>query len=270
MVAVLLSLLLIAARPLPPPVHAAHSPVGVPMPDVLHTLDAADSVIVYALGEKSRPGDVRPEMYGRQVLGVGRATPEWQFHAGQILSDVLLYEDSGFSNHHLSDITRSRYAFQFVTPRDTVTALMMLAEPCVEIWDRAGLAGRGYPDPVRWSALVSLAREAAFDAAGVRTLALEPAVEEEYTFVDSMPWLTEGRVPEYPVGARKDNVEGTVLVQARVGTDGRVLQARIMHSIPQLDGAAMDAVSRWRFRPALSRGKPVACWVAVPVTFGLH
>lgn len=272
MVAVLLSLFLIAARhpmpPLPPP---PRGPVGVPQPGVLHALEGADSVIVYTLGDRSRPGGARPDLFGREVMAISRATPQSQFHAQQILSDVLLYEDAGFSTrYHISDVRRSRYAFQFVSTSDTVTALMLLAEPCVEIRDRSGLAGRGYPDAVRWSALVRLASEIVSDDPAVQTLRVEPAVDQEYAFVDSMPRLLDGRVPEYPAEARKAEVEGTVLVQARVGIDGRVMQARILHSIPALDAAAMDAVSRWRFRPALARGKPVTCWVAVPVTFGLH
>lgn len=272
MVAVLLSLFLIAARHAPiPPTPVPHAQVGVPLPDVLHAIEGADSVIVYALGDRSRPGGGRPEMYGREVLAVARATPQWQFHAGQILSDVLLYEDSGQQiRYHLSDVQRSRYAYQFVSARDTVTALMLLGEPCVEIRDRSGLAGRGYPDPVRWSALTRLARESGVLDPGAPTLAVEPAVEEEYAFVDSMPRVIDGRVPEYPPDARKSQVEGTVLVQARVGIDGRVMQARILHSIAPLDAAAMDAVARWRFRPALANGRPVSCWVAVPVTFTLH
>jgi TonB family protein len=73
--------------------------------------------------------------------------------------------------------------------------------------------------------------------------------------------------PEYPDLARQARVEGTVVVQALVGADGRVLQTRVLRSIPLLDGAAQDAVRRWSFHPAQQGGRPVATWVSVPITF---
>jgi len=49
-----------------------------------------------------------------------------------------------------------------------------------------------------------------------------------------------------------------------------VRATRVLKSIPQLDAAAVRAVRKWRFQPALSDGKPVVVWVAVPVKFSLH
>lgn len=282
MAVLLISLLLLAAghpgarHPRParaaaaPAVAKPAGPIGAPLPDVIHAVGAADSVIVYALGERSAPGGARTDLYGRQVLGITRAPAAWQRDAAQILSDVLLYQQGEPAPHRLSEPARSRFALVFCGARDTVTALLLLAEPCVEIRDPGGLAGRGIPDPVRWSALVGLVRQVFPTDAAVQRLRLQPPVLEEYTFVDTLPQVLEGRGPVYPPGARAAKLEGTVLVQVRVGVDGRVMQARILHSIPELDAAAIDAVCRWRFRPALSRGRRVACWVAVPVEFALR
>jgi len=71
----------------------------------------------------------------------------------------------------------------------------------------------------------------------------------------------------YPDIARQAGVEGTVVVQAFVGTDGRVRDTRILRSIPMLNGAATDAVMQWRFKPAATSGGPVATWVSIPITF---
>jgi protein TonB len=60
------------------------------------------------------------------------------------------------------------------------------------------------------------------------------------------------------------------LVQALVGKDGQVKDTRVVKSIPMLDQAAVVAVKKWVFKPALSNNKPVAVWVAVPVRFTLH
>ena len=65
-------------------------------------------------------------------------------------------------------------------------------------------------------------------------------------------------------------MEGTVIVQALVGKDGKVKDTKVVKSVPVLDDAAVAAVKRWVFKPALSNNKPVAVWVAVPVKFTLH
>ena len=70
--------------------------------------------------------------------------------------------------------------------------------------------------------------------------------------------------------ARASKVEGTVLVQALVGKDGRVADTKIVKSVPGLDEAAANSVRQWVFKPAMAGGKPVAVWVAVPVRFSLR
>jgi protein TonB len=72
---------------------------------------------------------------------------------------------------------------------------------------------------------------------------------------------------EYPDIARQAGVEGTVVVQALVGVDGRVRETRIVRSIPLLNGAAQEAVRQWRFKPAATGGGPVATWVSIPISF---
>lgn len=92
----------------------------------------------------------------------------------------------------------------------------------------------------------------------------------EYVYVEELPEAITKVAPEYPDIAREAGVDGTVLVQALVGKDGRVKDTKVVKSIPMLDQAAIDAVTKWVFKPALSNNKPVAVWVAVPVRFTLH
>ena len=92
----------------------------------------------------------------------------------------------------------------------------------------------------------------------------------EYVYVEELPEAVHKVAPDYPEWARKAGVQGTVMIQALVGKDGRILDTRIVRSIPDLDDYAVAAVKQWRFKPALSKGKPVAVWVAVPVKFTLH
>jgi len=92
----------------------------------------------------------------------------------------------------------------------------------------------------------------------------------DYVFVEELPEAIEKVPPDYPQLARKKNIEGTVVVQALVGKDGRVKDAKVVQSIPELDDYAVVAVKQWRFIPAKSKGQPVAVWVAIPVMFTLH
>jgi protein TonB len=78
--------------------------------------------------------------------------------------------------------------------------------------------------------------------------------------------------PRYPTLARSRGHEGRVLIRVSVLGNGRVGSARIASSSGHgiLDRAALKAVKRWRFRPALRAGKPVAATVTVPVVFRLE
>jgi protein TonB len=60
--------------------------------------------------------------------------------------------------------------------------------------------------------------------------------------------------PAYPSSARKAGWEGCVEIALEVGSDGRVIQARVLSSSGYeiLDRAALDALSRWRFAPRRS------------------
>ena len=62
---------------------------------------------------------------------------------------------------------------------------------------------------------------------------------------------------------------GSLLVQVLLGRDGNVRETKIVKSIPELDAAAEAAVRQWKFKPAISKGRPVPIWVAVPVKFSL-
>ncbi len=92
----------------------------------------------------------------------------------------------------------------------------------------------------------------------------------DYVYVEELPEAVTRIPPTYPDLAREAGVDGTVMVQALVGKDGKVKDVRVVKSIPMLDDAAKAAVRQWVFKPALSNNKPVAVWVGVPVKFSLH
>jgi len=76
--------------------------------------------------------------------------------------------------------------------------------------------------------------------------------------------------PEYPEMARMADVEGTVMVRALVGKDGNVKDALVASGIPMLNDAAVEAVKKAKFKPALQQHRPVAVWVVIPMRFKLN
>jgi len=113
------------------------------------------------------------------------------------------------------------------------------------------------------------------DTKGDNIVVAPPSEDElpqfgQYVYVEELPEAITKVPPVYPDLAREANVDGTVMVQALVGKDGKVKDTRVVKSISMLDEAAVKAVKQWVFKPALSNNKPVAVWVAVPVRFSLH
>ncbi|MGH9575280.1 MAG: energy transducer TonB [Candidatus Acidiferrales bacterium] len=72
--------------------------------------------------------------------------------------------------------------------------------------------------------------------------------------------------------AVKAKYQGTVLVSAIIGADGRVLDAKVVKSLGLgLDENAVAAVKTWRFKPALGPdGKPTAVRQTIEVVFHLY
>jgi len=77
--------------------------------------------------------------------------------------------------------------------------------------------------------------------------------------------------PDYPVAAARNREEGTVLVRAEVDAAGKPTNVEGVRrsGSRDLDRAAVAAVKRWSFQPAIRDGKAVASTVQVPVEFTL-
>ena len=75
--------------------------------------------------------------------------------------------------------------------------------------------------------------------------------------------------PIYPQIALQARIEGTVVLEAVVGTDGSVESLRYVSGPPLLVQAAIDAVRQWRYQPTLLNGKPVSVETTITVIFTL-
>lgn len=75
--------------------------------------------------------------------------------------------------------------------------------------------------------------------------------------------------PRYPQEALRRDIGGTVRVRVTVASDGSVDRLELAESSGNryLDRAAMEAVRRWRFQPAVRDGQPVVADVVVPISF---
>ena len=84
------------------------------------------------------------------------------------------------------------------------------------------------------------------------------------------PTKTQDVKPVYPPIAQSARVSGVVIIEATIGPDGRVKDAKVLRSIPLLDQAALDAVKQWQFTPTLLNGVPVPVIMTVTVNFTLQ
>lgn len=73
------------------------------------------------------------------------------------------------------------------------------------------------------------------------------------------------------MNARRLKVEGTVLLNVLVGTNGLVREVKVLEADggKLLSPAAVEAVRKWTFTPATRGGRPVECWHKVPIRFAL-
>lgn len=74
----------------------------------------------------------------------------------------------------------------------------------------------------------------------------------------------------YPPEAMEAGIEGKVYVQAKINEEGTVVDAVVVKRLaPLLDAAALDAVRKTSFTPAMQDGRPVRMKVVIPVAFTL-
>jgi TonB family protein len=77
--------------------------------------------------------------------------------------------------------------------------------------------------------------------------------------------------PKYPESARAKGIEGTVLLEAVISTEGVPLSVRVLDSPdPELSDAALTAVRQWRYQPTLLNGQPIEVVTTITISFHLE
>jgi TonB family protein len=90
---------------------------------------------------------------------------------------------------------------------------------------------------------------------------------------DRAPYLRQGAIPPvYPISEQEQHNRGLVLLQFIILPDGSIDLPTIktLHSTsPAFFEATLEAVTRFRFNPAMYKGKPVKTIAIMPFEFGL-
>ncbi len=73
--------------------------------------------------------------------------------------------------------------------------------------------------------------------------------------------------PSYPTLARQMKVQGAVVLQALIGSDGLIQDLRVVSGPGILATAAQEAVRQWRFKPYVENGKAVETQARITVNF---
>jgi protein TonB len=85
-----------------------------------------------------------------------------------------------------------------------------------------------------------------------------------------VPELQQTIDSNLPVLGQHTRVEGSVVLQAIVGTDGNIENLRVVSGPSILSSAAQQAVREWRFKPYLQNGQPVETKARITVNFSIR
>jgi periplasmic protein TonB len=84
-----------------------------------------------------------------------------------------------------------------------------------------------------------------------------------------MAKLVKQVIPVYPPLARSARISGVVHLVGIIAKDGTIRNLQLIDGHPLLARAALDAVSRWIYKPTLLSGEPVEVICPIDVTFTL-
>lgn len=114
----------------------------------------------------------------------------------------------------------------------------------------------------------------------VETITVPPATEVPPSTEPSTPAVIEAKSlsvtrrvePVYPPASRRLDEHGAVRLKVLVDERGRPREVQIAKSsgFDRLDQAAVAAVRRWQFSPAMQESRAVTAWTQVNVVFQLN
>lgn len=139
----------------------------------------------------------------------------------------------------------------------------------VDVMSRASAEGGSGVD------LGGFATNIDFDAKeDLKVKKVEEPAPDEFIPVEKQPGIDLVELQKtvvYPEMAKKAGIEGRVILRVLVDTDGSVRKVMVQHSDSKmLNQAAVDAVQKATFTPAIQNNQPVMVWVSIPINFKLR
>lgn len=86
-------------------------------------------------------------------------------------------------------------------------------------------------------------------------------------FVDGNALVARKVQPDYPMLAKQMKIQGAVVLEALIGSNGDIQQLRVLTGPTILAAAAREAVKQWHFKPYLAGGKAVETEARITVNF---
>jgi TonB family protein len=82
------------------------------------------------------------------------------------------------------------------------------------------------------------------------------------------PKLIKQSLPAYSKAMKKTKFSGIVTIQGIVSSDGALIDAKVLESSnPDASKSALDAISKYQFRPGTLDGKPIATLIRINLEF---
>lgn len=89
--------------------------------------------------------------------------------------------------------------------------------------------------------------------------------------VDQPPRTLRALPPRYPFDAKQKGITGRVVLRFVVDSNGNAQEPQVVSADPPgvFEEAALEAVVKYKFRPAMKGGKAVDCIVKLPISFDI-
>jgi TonB family protein len=133
---------------------------------------------------------------------------------------------------------------------------------------RANVA-QNQPVQNRAAAAAQLATPVAKQPASQRPATVDPNKPMEISPSEADDNLLYRVEPDYPDDARKQGIQGAVVLDVLIAGDGKVENVHVDSGPPQLAQACIDAIKQWRYRPRKQNGLEVPVHTTVTLNFRL-
>lgn len=77
------------------------------------------------------------------------------------------------------------------------------------------------------------------------------------------------QTPKYPAEAKKNRIQGTVVLDAVIGKDGSIENLKVVSGPKELQQSSLDAVRNWIYKPYLLNGDPIEVKTTINVFYSL-